>query len=172
MTVRLSRPARVAAVEYFVLCAAGFALMSAVLWLTDSTWLALIAAGMPLLVSLLDQYHRKSHLNPDFLIIHPEKTWKLGTFSGNAAQTSLIKAQSVQGHEGQQLQSVRLIQRWQHFLGLTLSLKIQNQPHNKSEIIVTTIWHCNMPADAYRRLCVMVAWQVDQPNKVQDPETV
>ena len=172
ITVRLSRPARIAVVEYFVLCAAGCALMCAVLWLTDSVWFAAIAVGMPILVSLLERYCRKSQIIPEFLILHPEKTWKLGTFSGIAAQSTLIRAQLVKGHGEQLWQPVQLIQRWQHFLGLTLSLKIQNQPHNKSAIIRTTIWHCNMPADTYRRLCVMAAWRADQPNKVQDPETV
>ena len=35
-----------------------------------------------------------------------------------------------------------------------------------------TVWRCNIPADVYRQLCVMVAWRLDQPRADQELETV
>jgi hypothetical protein len=155
-----------------VLLAAGLSLMVSASWMSDPLWLVTLAACLPGAVSLLLRYLDTFRMNPDILLLHPEKNWKVGTFSDIAAQTSVIKAQSIQQQMEQMEQSVQLTQRWQHFLGLTLRLKIQNPPHNMSEYVRLTIWRCTVPVDVYRRLCVLTAWRIDQPQKVPNLETV
>jgi len=58
------------------------------------------------------------------------------------------------------------------FFGLTLSLKIINSPHNKQETVRMTVWRCNIAPEIYRRMCVMVAWRLDQRQVEQKLETV
>ena len=35
-----------------------------------------------------------------------------------------------------------------------------------------TVWRCNIAPDIYRRMCVMVAWRLDQRQVEQKMETV
>ncbi len=169
--VKLSRPARVALLEYAVLLGAGLTLMVSAWSLSCPAWLSPLVVCLPMGISLLVRYVQKFRMNPDFLLFHPEKNWKVGTFSEIPAQIPVISAQSIQQEREPVWQAVQVIQRGQHFLGLTLTLKIQNQPHNKSEIVRVTIWRCSVQADTYRRLCVMAAWRIERPQQVQNLET-
>ena len=67
---------------------------------------------------------------------------------------------------------VALVQAWHHIFGLTLTFNCARRPHNPSESLTLTIWRCNVPAETYRRLSVMVAWQLLRPRKVFIRETV
>lgn len=91
---------------------------------------------------------------PQYLYLHPYQSWSLGDLNSKNNQ------------------SVHLKQKWQHFFGLTLSLKILNCPHNKQETVKITVWRCNIAPDIYRRICVMVAWRLDQPQTEQKMEIV
>ena len=172
MLLRQVRPRRIALIEYAVLLVAGLALMVSVSFASGSVWLAILAASLPGALSLLSSYVNTFRVDLAELLFHAENNLKSHSFSDITAQTLLIKAQSMQQQQEKPGQSVRLIQRWQHFLGLTLSLKIHNQPHNSFECVRLTIWRCSVPVDTYRRLCVMTAWWIDQPPKVQELETV
>lgn len=172
MVIRLTRPRRAAVIEYVVLATAGVAFLLSATWISCPDWMCVLAALVPFFIGYLDRQLQKSRHQPDFLWIHPNKIWKMGTFPDLSTQTLSVKAQSSQSIPDEEDQSVALIQYWQHFFCLTLSLKILNQPHNKPDVVRMTFWRCCIPRDIYRKMCVMVAWHVDQPRTVQDLETV
>jgi len=172
MLLRQARPRRIALIEYAVLLAAGLALAVSASFVCSSVWLAILAASLPAALSLAGSYVNTFRADRAALLFHTENNLKSRTFSDITAQTLLIRAQSMQQQQEKTGRSVQLLQRWQHFLGLTLRLKIHNQPHNSFECVRLTIWRCSVPVDTYRRLCVMTAWWIDQPPKVQELETV
>ena len=56
---------------------------------------------------------------------------------------------------------------WHHFFGLSMTLKIGNCPQKESKSVRIMVWRCELPPEVYRRLCVMVNWQVQQLQKEQ-----
>lgn len=124
--------------------------MVSALWIDLSVWLIILAAMTPWL-SLLPLSRKAS---PRLLHLHPQKDWLFFT--------------QTQRHG----EPVGLIQSWQHYFGVTLSLKLLNCPHNKQDTVRMTVWRCTLPPEQYRRMCVMVAWQLDQPQAQHKLETV
>ncbi len=66
---------------------------------------------------------------------------------------------------------VRVEHFWSHLFGVTLALKTINDPHLRSKRVRIMVWRCQLPVDTYRRLCVMVNWQVNQSKQEQSQES-
>lgn len=113
----------------------------------------IMAACMPWLPALF-VFLRQTPQFPSFLFLHPYGSCK------------------ISWSDEKNRRSVEITQQWQHFFGLTLSLKILDCPHNKQETVRMTVWRCNIAPDIYRRMCVMVAWRLDQRQVEQKMETV
>ncbi len=145
LCVTLSRPRRAVLTEIFALASAGSALALTAVW-AHFHWIAVIGmACLPGLPALYGYLFRASG-SPALLYLHPQSEWK------------------IVSQDEQNIQSVQLIQCWQHFFGLTLSLKLLNRPHNKQETVRMTVWRCQIASEPYRRMCVMAAWRLDQPE--------
>lgn len=139
--------------EYIVLAAASSALGQAAVRAELNMLCVILAASLPWLPALF-VFFRQSPQSPSFLSLSPYGPCK------------------ISGADEKNSRSVVITQHWQHFFGLTLSLKILDCPHNKQETVRMTVWRCNIAPDIYRRMCVMVAWRLDQRQVEQKMETV
>ena len=151
--VTLSRPRWAVLTEFFVLASASSALVLTAVWAQFPLIVVIAAASLPGLPAIYYFLFRAA-FSPAYLCLHPHLVWK------------------IVSKDEQNMQSVQLIQHWQHFFGLTLSLKILNCPHNKQETVKMTVWRSKIAPEQYRRLCVMVAWRLDQPEIAQQLEIV
>lgn len=145
--------------EYIVLAAASSALGLAAVRAELNLPFVILAACMPWLPTLFVFLRQALHLRqapqfPSFLFLHPYGSCEISWPAENNRR------------------SVEITQQWQHFFGLTLSLKILDCPHNKQETVRMTVWRCNIAPDIYRRMCVMVTWRLDQRQVEQKMETV
>jgi len=153
LCVTLSRPWRAVLTEIFVLASASAALALTAVWADFPFLIAVCMACLPGFPKIYSVLFRAAQ-PPAVLCLHPHFVWK------------------IISQDEQNEQSVQLIQRWQHFFGVTLSLKILNYPHNKLETVKMTVWRSKIAPEQYRRLCVMVAWRLDQPEIEQKLEIV
>ncbi len=139
--------------ECIALAGASCALTLAAVWADFPLPLVIGVAFLPGLPAWFVLF-RRAPQTPKYLYMHPHRSWTIGD------------------SDNKNTQPLQLKQKWQHFFGLTLSLKILNCPHNKQETVRMTVWRCNIAPDVYRRMCVMVAWRLDQPRVEQKMETV
>ena len=140
-------------IESLALITASCALIISAVWANFPLVLVQITACLPLLPALFGLF-RSTTPTPQFLWLDPHKPCEISDFDKKNSHP------------------VEITQQWQHFFGLTLSLKILNCPHNKQETVRMTVWRCNITHDVYRRMRVIVAWRLDQLKAEQKMETV
>ncbi|HBI83414.1 MAG TPA: hypothetical protein DDY24_06775 [Alcaligenaceae bacterium] len=132
--------------------AAGMACLSclvAAAFLEFSLWLAIPVSMFPLVVCRIQQRQMLAISHGRILLANPARSWVLKKM---ADSTGLC---------------VYPIHFWHHFFGLSMTLKIGNGPQKESKSVRIMVWRCELPPEVYRRLCVMVNWQVQQLQKEQ-----
>ena len=149
LAVAVAPPRLVALVGWLIVAAGAASVACGTLWLGLPWAAAGLGAGIPLLAHFaLGKRSRAGPVTGDLMAI-PGGPWRLP--DGRDAV---------------------LLQAWHHIFGLTLTFNCASRPHIVSERLTLTIWRCNVPAETYRRLSVMVAWQLLRPGKVFIRETV
>lgn len=93
---------------------------------------------------------------------HPFKPWVLQKSMSDHDSQGTETSPSLSDSRVAKRVSVTLEHFWPHFFGVTLALKMLNDPHNGSKNVRIMVWRCQLPPETYRRLCVMVNWQVNQ----------
>lgn len=116
-------------------------------------WLAAPVSIIPLLICLIEQRRIHRLTQGVVLLACPGLPWKL---KNQASETQIATLEHF----------------WHHFFGVTLALKIENGPHNRTKNVRIMVWRCRLSCETYRRLCVMVNWQVHQLQKKQSLESV
>ena len=149
LLVAVSPPRLVALVGWLIVTSGAASIACAMFWL-GLPWIAAgLGAVTPLVVhGALGKRSRSRPVAGDLMAV-PGGPWRL-----------------PDGRD------VALVQAWHHIFGLTLTFNCARRPHNPSERLALTIWRWNVPAETYRRLSVMVAWQLLRPRKVFIRETV
>ena len=149
LAVAVSPPRLLALVGWFIVTSGAASVACGMLWLGFPWSAAGPGASVPLLAHYaLGMRSRSGSVTGD-LVAFPGGPWRL-----------------PDGRD------VAFVQAWHHIFGLTLTFNCAIRPHNASERLTLTIWRCNVPAETYRRLSVMVAWQLLRPRKVFIRETV
>lgn len=103
---------------------------------------------------------------------HPFGPWLLQKAEPGHGAQGTETAHSLSDQRVTQGTYVTLEHFWSHVFGVTLALKTINDPHNRSKNVRIMVWRCQLPLETYRRLCVMVNWQVNQSQKEQSLESV
>ena len=103
---------------------------------------------------------------------HPFGPWLLQKVEPGHSAQGTETAHSLSDQRVTQGTYVTLEHFWSHVFGVTLALKTINDPHNRSKNVRIMVWRCQLPPETYRRLCVMVNWQVNQSQKEQSLESV
>ena len=139
--------------QVLVLSIASFALVLGALSISLPGWATVILAFLPWAPEVFFFIYGPPHA-AQYLQLHPHQQWQV----------------VYQDEKNNQL--VLPLQSWSHFFGMTISLKILNCPHNKQETVRMTLWRCMIVPELYRRMCVMVAWRLDQAQAEQELESV
>lgn len=149
VAVSVSPPRLVALAGWLIVAAGAASIACGAVWIGLPWAVVGLGAGMPLLAHYAHGKRSRTGAVTGDLMALPGGHWRLPN-----------------GRD------VALVQAWHHIFGLTLTFNCASRPHNRSERLTLTIWRCNVPAETYRRLSVMVAWQLLRPGKVFIRETV
>lgn len=147
MLVPLAQPPWVTGLSLFLLCLAAWALVSSALWVGLGAWLAYPLAIIPILVHFYGYRRARLRLKDRVLCISADKPWELAIYSKHAGLTDSIE--------------VIVRQRWHHFFGLSLGLKLQNRPHNKTQTLIVMVWRQCLSPSAFHAVALEVARRVD-----------
>ena len=139
---------------------AGFALASSATWRELPVGWVVLLAAMPSVGWL--GFSRPVAWQTLAVQVKPGEIWHLTLKKIDAS--GIVTAKSER--------QATLVQAWHHFFGLTLALNFRIDPHNKPECIKLTVWRCNVSPETFRRLCVLSAWQMEQPDRVFLRESV
>lgn len=111
-----------------------------------SPWIAYPLAIIPILVHF---YERNNRFLPKdrVLFISDDKPWELAIYSKHAGLTDRIE--------------VIVRQRWHHFFGLSLGLKLQNCPHNKARTLIVMVWSQCLCPSTFHAVALGAARQIE-----------
>ena len=121
------------------------------LWTGLSAWIAVPLAIIPFLVNYFLHWRNQRNLKDRVLVVRPDQSWALAFFSEVAGLTDSIE--------------VIVIQRWHHLFGLSLSLKLQNCPHNMSKTIMMVVWRQCVSTSVLHQVALQSARQVDRAGR-------
>lgn len=117
------------------------------LWAEWTPWVAVSLAFIPFVVHFVGQRRNQHALKGRVLVVWPDKSWQLAFFSEVAGLTDSIE--------------VIVCQRWHHLFGLSLSLKLQNCPHNMSETLIAVVWRQCVSVSDFHEVALQSARQID-----------
>jgi hypothetical protein len=117
------------------------------LWAEWSVWITVSLAIFPFLINYFWRWRNQRPLQDRVLVVWPDRSWELAFFSEVAGLTDSIE--------------VIVIQRWHHLFGLSLSLKLQNCPHNMSKTFMMVVWRQCVSTSVFHQVALQSARQVD-----------
>lgn len=147
LLVPLTQPRWVAGASVALLCIAAWAIVMSALWIGLDTWLAYFLATIPFLVHFIERWSKKAQLKDRILVVYSDKPWQLAFFSTDTSLTDRIE--------------VIVSQRWHHIFGLSLGLKFQNRPHNKTQTVIVVVWRQCLSPTAFHAVALEAARQLE-----------
>ncbi len=147
LLVPLTQPGWVAVFRFVLLSVAAWAFVTSALWMEWNVWLAYSLATIPFLVHFFGRLKDGKSTQDRILHVYSEKPWQLSFFSKDARLTDSIE--------------VIVSQRWHHFFGLSLGLKLQNRPHNKSQTLIVVVWRQCLSPLAFHAVALEAARQLE-----------
>ena len=123
------------------------ALVTSAFWVGLDAWYAIPCAAIPFLLYFFEQRHNQKILKGRILVVYPHQPWQLAFFSDATGLTDSIE--------------VIVSRRWLHFFGMTLSLKLQNCPHNIKKTVMMVVWRQCVSSFVFRELALGASRQID-----------
>lgn len=147
MLVPLTQPRWVVELTFVLLSMASLALMTSALWAGLDGWFAVPLAIFPFLVHFIERRRHPKRLRGRVLVVYPHQPWQLAFFSEVTGLTDSIE--------------VIVSQRWHHFFGISLGLKLQNCPHNTKKTVMIVVWRQCVSASVLREVAMGATRQID-----------
>jgi hypothetical protein len=143
----LTPPRWVNGLSVVLLSCGACALVVSALWAGWRPWFAVILAALPFLVHFIERWLNQPSLKGRVLVVFTDKPWQLAFFSEVAGLTDRIE--------------VIVNQRWHHLFGISLGLKLQNCPHNRSKTVTMVVWRQCVSTSVFHAVALQSARQMD-----------
>lgn len=153
LLVSLARPRWVGFLILGLLGVASLALTLSAYWSGLSIWWQAVALLTPFVLYALDERRSKAILRGRVLVIRSNNSWQLAFFSEDSGLTDSIE--------------VIVRRRWHHFFGISLSLKLQNHPHIKTQTITTVVWRHGLDPAIFHEVALQAARQCESTGLSQ-----
>lgn len=149
--IPLTQPRWVTVLTLLLLSFSASCLVVSAFWVGWSAWIAFPLVIIPFSVNYFRRWRNQRNLQDRVLVVWPDQSWQLAFFSEVAGLTDSIE--------------VIVIQRWHHFFGLSLSLKLQNSPHNMSKTFMMVVWRQCVSTSVFHQVALQSARQVDRAGR-------
>lgn len=149
--IPLTQPRWVSIFSILLLSFSASCLVISALWAGWSAWIAAPLAIIPFLINYFWYWRNQRNLQGRVLVVWSEQSWQLAFFSEVTGLTHSIE--------------VIVVQRWHHLFGLSLSLKLQNCPHNMPKTFMMVVWRQCVSASVFHQVALHSARQVDRAGR-------